>query len=260
MAGRRRKIKILFNDIIQYSKDTPKELKSPSLAEVYNANGTPFSIIHLIDEVKNYKLIEHREADEIIAMWRGFVINFDKSRPINSIGIGNADASGFSIAFNDSNNTIFDFTFSANGLYVMDRTVTASQMIITTNASYIGRLAAGLAVNIPTSIAKEPAFRSTAEPRLTLGGQIVAGAGGHIFKTVSLDSRYKIDKASMKEIEDGYFFTSMGYPFFIDLSDESYKLPFSKLYANERNQRAMSFESGVRRFLYSRRFEFLERF
>ena len=230
-------MKILFNDVIQYA-DVSKDyeyLKSPSLAEVCVVKSP-------------------------------ITINFDKPCPINSIGIGNAKQKELRIELKGTNGTLFnsddhDFEFSENGLYLIDE-ITVSQITITAKAglTHIGRFAAGIAVNIPTTVAKEPAFHSTAKPRTTLSGQVIQGVGGHIYKTVSLDSRYKIDEKAMKEIEDGYFYTSMGYPFFIDLTDEAYKLPFSKLYAIDRNQQQMSFESGVNKFLYSRRFEFEERF
>jgi len=64
----------------------------------------------------------------------------------------------------------------------------------------------------------------------------------------------------MNEIKEGYKYISMGYPFFVNLEDEAYKLPFDRLYATDRNQINMSFESGVTRFLYSRRWDFEERF
>ena len=221
-------MRILFDDIIQYS-DAPKELKSPALAEMKHIDGP-------------------------------VLITLDKQRPINAIGIGNTDGSQFTVTFNDAGATVFQFQFTESGLYVMDKTVSASVITVSTNASYIGRLGAGIGANIPTAITKEPGLCSTAEPRVTLSGQVIPGAGGYIYRTVSLDSRYKIDRPIMSEINAGYKYIGMGYPFFIDLSDESYKLLFSKLYANERNQQKMAFESGVRRFLYSRRFEFEERF
>jgi len=218
-------VKILFNDIIQYS-DIPFDLKNPALSQIYSINNS-------------------------------LVITLDKVRPINAIGIGNTDSTIFTISIGNKSK---QFNFSENGLYLLGETFNVNKFTITTNGSYIGRIGAGIGVNIPTAIAKEPAFNSTAEPRTTLSGQVIPGAGGYTYRSISLDSRYKIGELAMKEIESGYKYIGMGYPFFIDLSVESYKLPFSKLYAIERNQRQMSFEGGIRRFLYSRRFEFEERF
>jgi len=214
-------MEILFNDVIQLS-DAPKQLKSPALSEVFKINEQPINI------------------------------KLDKERIINCIGIGNTDGNWFMI--NGHN-----VDFNGNGLYLIPRTATDS-LIITTNATYIGRIAAGISCHIPTSITKEPAFCSTSEPRVTLSGQIISGVGGYNYKAVSLDSRYKINEFILSEIKEGYKYIGMGYPFFIDLTEESYKLPFNKLYATERNQRQMGFESGVKRYLYSRRFEFEERF
>ena len=333
-------MKILFNDIIQYS-DAPQELKSPALSDMYI-------------------------TDEPI------IINFDKPRPVNCIGLGNYNGNKLLAIFDDE--TKFEIDYKGSGLYCMNKTIVTSKIVLTTviykndndwsdwfgggnavisvndgilsvtgygtaafklnntfndvnitfkannsmgfydllfntvSGSYkigyigslmeshsinikalnggtfsgfipittkfsefvirynnnselsIGRLAAGLACNIPTAVAKEPSFLSTSEPRVTLSGQVIAGAGGYNYKTLSLDSRYKITKEIMSEIEAGYKYIGMGYPFFIDLADESYKLMFDKLYANERNQRSMTFQSGIHRFLYSRRFEFEERY
>ena len=216
-------MKILFNDIIQYS-DAPKELKSPALSDFYKVNNAFFRI------------------------------TFDKRYNYNCIGIGNID--GTFLTINDEHN----INFKGNGLYEIPYHANMDNITIDTDATYIGRFAVGIACNIPTSITKEPSIMSTSEPRVTLSGQIIAGAGGYNYRALSLDSRYKITKEIMQEIEAGYKFIGMGYPFFIDLSDESYKLTFDKLYANERSQRSMTFQSGVNRFLYSRRFEFEERF
>jgi len=223
-------MKILFNDIIQYS-DAPKELKSPALSDTY-------------------------ETDEPI------IINFDKPYPINSIGIGNYNNNELIAEFDNGIQFVIDYNKS--GLYVMEKTILTSRIKLLTKKIIgnfsIGRIAAGIACNIPTSITKEPSLISTSAPRVTLSGQVISGAGGYNYKTISLDSRYKITKEIMQEIEDGYKYIGMGYPFFIDLKDESYKLLFDKLYANERNQRSMTFQSGIHKFLYSRRFEFEERF
>ena len=221
-------MKILFNDIIQYS-NAPEELKSSPLADAFNIN------------------------DEI-------VIELDKQRLINSIGIGYTNSTFFVITFNDIDNTEFNINYTESGLYCMDKTVLASQIKIKTNGSYVGRIGAGIACNIPTAIMKEPSYNSTAIPRVTLSGQSIAGLGGHNFKSISLDSRYKITKEIIKELEDGKKYIGMGYPFFIDLTIERYKLSFSKLYANETNQQNLLFQSGITKFLYSRRFEFEERF
>ena len=218
-------MKILFNDILQFS-NAPDALKTPALSETTVFNN-PLTV-QLNNEYK-----------------------------INAIGTGNTDGTYFDLSINDA---IYHFNFAGNGLYVLPITILASKISVISDATFIGRLAAGIGVNIPTSIAKEPGFNSTAEPRKTLSGQVIPGSGGYNYKTLSLDSRYKIGKIAMEEIKSGYKYIGMGYPFFIDLADEAYKLPFSKLYAIEKNQRQMVFESGIAKYLFSRRFEFEECF
>jgi len=214
-------MRILFNDRIQHS-NAPKELKSPALSQTLPVRGV-------------------------------LSVRLDRESLIDCVGIGNTDGRLFRVNGQE-------IAFNGNGLYILPRRITAAVLTIETAASHIGRLAAGLAVNIPTSVAKEPAFRSTAEPRITLSGQVVPGLGGYAYRTLSLDSRYKIGREAMSEIEAGYRYIGMGYPFFIDLADEAYKLPFDKLYATDTRQQSLGFESGVRRFLYSRRWEFRECF
>jgi hypothetical protein len=215
---------ILFNDVIQFS-NAPAETKSPALSEVGRANIT---------------------------------ILLDKPRPVNAIGISNTDGSYFNIHFDTANS--FNFNFIGNGLYMLPRIVHSNQFIITSNGSYCGRIGAGLGVHIPTTPTKEVGFNSSCNERKTLSGQIIPGSGGYFYRSISLDSRYKITKEIMQEISEGYTYIGMGYPFFIDVTTESYKLLFSKFYGIEKNQQKMAFESGTMRFLYSRRFEFEECF
>ena len=221
---------ILFNDLIQNS-DAAEALKSPALSETFGLGG----------------------ATELGGGWRQFTINMAAPVFINAVGIGNTDGTGFNI-----NGRTVDFT--GNGLYMLPNPVTETGIQIITNATYIGRLGMGRAVRIGTTVRKEPAFCSTAESRMTLSGQVISGLGGYNYRTVSLDSRYQIDETIMKEIEAGYKFTGMGYPFFVNFEDEAYKLPFDRLYAVDTNSQRFSFESGVKRFLYSRRFDFRECF
>jgi len=217
-------MRILFNDIIQGS-NAPDALKSPALSDV-----TP---------ITNGSI----------------VIVFDRFHIVDCMGIGNTDGTWFQVNGHRIN-------FVGNGLYILplNNQFNTDGVTVSTNATFVGRLAMGRAVQIGTGVRKEPSFNSTAEPRTTLSGQVIPGRGGHIFRAVSLDSRYKIDETMMNEIKEGYRYISMGYPFFVNLEDEAYKLPFDRLYAIDRNQRNMSFESGVTRFLYSRRWDFEERF
>jgi len=214
-------MRILLNDVIQNS-DVPNALKTPALSDAFNIGGA-------------------------------ITVNLGAARRIDCIGIGNTDGSTFNI--NGQN-----ITFNGNGLYMLQTPLNTNRLTISADATFVGRIAAGLAMRIGTSVRKEPSFNSTAEPRTTLSGQVIPGRGGHIFRAVSLDSRYQIDENIMGEIKEGYRYIAMGYPFFISLEEESYKLPFDKLYAIDRNQKNLSFESGARRSLFSRRWFFEERF
>ena len=256
-------MKILFYDVIQNAALPPEAsaVKSSSLADAY-----------IFDDDNPLRIC------------------FDKPVIINCIGIGNfsndaltfimeiayinggsADTENFTrTADGGSADTAHDndyqyvpltVTFNKDGLYPLNKNYeTLSITVISPAGSSVGRIAAGKAVDIPTAVAKEPCFNSTSEPRRTLSGQVIPGAGGYNYMSVSLDSRYKIGKEAIDEIKAGYKAIGAGVPFFIDLSAESYKLPFDKLYAAETNQRQMSFEGGIRRYLYSRRWNFEEAF
>jgi len=147
-------------------------------------------------------------------------INLDRQRPIDCIGIGGTDGTSFNVG----GHGIF---FKDNGLYMLPRAMETSRLVITTDATFIGRIGAGLSVRVPTSVRKEPGFFSTETPRTTLGGQVMEGLGGYTYKALSLDSRYKLDKFALDEIRAGLRYIGGGYPFFIDLSDEAYKIPWA---------------------------------
>jgi len=258
---------ILFNDIIQNS-DAEDTIKSPMLSDITEIEN-PITInfnepkrINAIGignaNIDEIKIFDGDRADAIFV--DDLIGGFANEIFTDVIDGQNAGMSNFIITFNDVKNTVFSFKYTSNGLYIMNRTILASKMIIQTNATYIGRIGAGIGIHIPTSIPKEPSYNSTSEPRITLSGQTIQGAGGYNYRFISLDSRYKINDFAMQEIKNGYKYIGKGYPFFIDLTDESYKLPFNKFYATDRNQRQMSFEGGITKFLYSKRWEFEERF
>ncbi|MDR0527694.1 MAG: hypothetical protein LBG79_07770 [Spirochaetaceae bacterium] len=226
---------ILFNDILQNS-DAPKSLISPALSDIYEKPSGAF-----LGETE---------------------IHFGGVQKINCIGIGNTDAQelAFFFNYNDPESEPYYIVFNGNGLYKLPETVEASDLMFISDGTFTGRIAMGNGIKICTSIAKEPGLASTASPRLTLSGQVMPGRGGYTYRTLSLDSRYKLGAQAMAEIAAGYKYIGMGYPFFVNLEEESYKLWYDKLYAEERNQREMSFEGGIMQYLYSRRWEFEERF
>jgi hypothetical protein len=158
-------------------------------------------------------------------------------------------------------NDIYSHTLniSGNGLYLFPESETRL-VKIKCDGSYIGRIAMGNAVNLKTSIPKEPTLVSTNKPRVTLSGQVIDGLGGYDYWRVSLDTRYKIDKEKMEEIIKGFPSLSRGLPLFVSFEDEGERLPFTRLYCNDTNQQQLSFESSINKSLFSRRFIFEERF
>jgi hypothetical protein len=222
---------ILFNDVFQDS-DAPKRLISSSLADYYN-NLSELEII--LNELST----------------------------INCIGIGNMDSTSIQIALTNTDNTVFQetITFQENGLYLLNQTYeNIKEIDVFFSCSHIGRLAFGKAVNVKTSIPKEPALISTNKPRVTLSGQVIDGLGGYNYWRVSLDTRYKIDKEKMNEIIKGFPSLSKGLPMFVSFEDEKERLPFKRLYVNDTKQQELSFESSINKNLFSRRFIFEERF
>jgi len=228
-------VKILLNDVLQKS-DAPKQLLSPALYDRY-AYYTPIEI------------------------------GLNNPEFINSIGIGFTDATSFKIEIKHTKESeelteLVAIVFEQNGLYMLPKDLNnVTKIKITCDGTYIGRIAAGRAIKLGTSIAKEPSYMSTNEPRETLSGQVIEGAGGYFFRQVSLDTRYKIGLTEITEIEKAYQGQiSKGYPFFLLFEEEALRLPFLRLYANDINQQNLSFESSVNRFLFSKRFTFKERF
>jgi hypothetical protein len=224
-------LNILFNDIIQNS-NAPDGLKSSSLADFYN----------------NTAELE---------------IELNEPSVINCIGIGNMNSSSIQIKLVNNTSGTFQETvnFKENGLYLLSREYeNIIEIDVFFNCSRIGRLASGRAVNLKTSIPKEPTLVSTNKPRVTLSGQVIDGLGGYNYWRVNLDTRYKIDRNKMNEIIKGFPSLSKGVPLFISFEDEINRLPFKRLYANDSNQQEISFESSINKMLFSRKFTFAERF
>jgi hypothetical protein len=146
-----------------------------------------------------------------------------------------------------------------NGLYLLPELKT-NHISISCDGSYIGRLALGRAVNLKTSIPKEPTLVSTNSPRVTLSGQVIEGLGGYNYWRVSLDTRYKIDNDKLNEIIKAFPLLSKGLPMFVSFEDEKDRLPFERLYVTDTSQQELSFESSINKNLFSRRWIFEERF
>jgi len=165
-------------------------------------------------------------------------------------------------AMSESNQeNIFSVKFEGSGLYPLGKTIRANKIIVYTDATYIGRLGLGIGVDLPTAISKSPAFCHTSNPRRSISGQVLPCLAGIAYREISLDTRYRIDRFIMDEIIKGYEMAGKGFPFFITLDGEKHRIPFSeKLYAIDTRQQRLIFESSVKDFLFSRRFNFRECF
>jgi len=231
------KLHILINDQIQNS-NAPIEAKTPALSELCYINP--------------------------------LTVTFNETISFTHFGIGNTDATTVSLEVHhvvgitphtDTYNLTLGTT-DKNGLYeVIQDQLNVQSIIITHNGTYFGRIGAGLGMQIGTMRAKEPGVQSTNESRVTLSGQIIPGAGGYTYRSIGLDSRYKIDATIYAEINKAYS-TQIGreFPFFILFDCESFRLPFSRLYANDKNQTGWAFDGSIRDFRYSFKFNFIERF
>jgi hypothetical protein len=189
-------------------------------------------------------------------------INLHEPSAINCFGAGNTDSKLVGISLTDIHNEVYyeGHSFTRNGLYMLERTYEHITKIgLVFSGTHIGRIGAGNAVNVKTSIPKEPTMVSTAKPRVTLSGQSIQGLGGYTYWRISVDTRYKIDKDKLHNIIEGYKVLSKGCPMFISFDDEA-KLPIERMYGTDTNQQELGFESSINKPLYSRRFIFEERF
>jgi hypothetical protein len=266
-------MKVLFYDAVQEST-APAALKSPALADrLYSgALAVTFDFPRYIDAVG----IGGTDAKQIRLTWTlfdGYILN-------NMLAA--TPASGFQLevsggfAYDKGDDFMYEFmpdlpfpnarnyiviNYDGSGLYEVPA-VNASAVTIEHNGSYIGRFAAGKGVPLATALAKEPSYNTTEENRKTLSGQIISGSGGYNYRSVGLDTRYKIGGDAMREIKAAYpGQIAKGFPFFLLFDTEVRRLPFYRLYAKDGSTDKFGFESGAHdRYLFSRKFNFEECF
>jgi hypothetical protein len=269
-------VKILFNDIIQMS-DAPASLKTPALADRLAYSGSlaiTFDFPRYIDAVG----IGYTDAQVIKLTWTfadGLVLNnMLAATPESDFeivifgGAPHDKPDDFSFMFGadipagagGQRETVVNYY--GDGLYEIPPVTASAVTVELADGTYIGRFGAGRAIALGTSLPKEPAFNTTQENRKTLSGQIIAGNGGYNYRSVSLDTRYKIGGAAMREIKAAYpAQIARGFPFFLLFDTEIRRLPFYRLYARDKAADKLGFESGVHgRYLFSRKFDFEECF
>jgi hypothetical protein len=265
-------MKVLFNDIVQYS-DAPSSLKSPALADRLAYSGpvtVTFDFPRYIDSVgistdaKIIKLAWGVSAGVILNNMDAAAGGFETAV---SGGPAHDRPDDFNFAFSpdfpagtntrDSAVVYYD----ESGLYEVSPVV-ADSVTIECDGTFIGRFGAGRGISLGTALSKEPSFNTTAENKKTLSGQIIPGAGGYNFRSVGLDTRYKIGGPAMREIKAAYpGQIARGYPFFLLFDSEIRRLPFYRMYAKDMSTEKFGFESGVHdRYLFSRKFDFEECF
>ena len=214
----------LINDLIQNS-DAGSELKSQSLADISEETS--------------------------------WTITLDGVYEIDCIGVGNTDST--EITINGEVVALEGEGKYKNGLYMLNTKLTTDTLNISIDGSFIGRIGVGKSRFFGCSPSREPGFYSTAIPRVTAGGQGVDGAGGIVGRRIGLDFRYKIDEDIFQDFQDAMSNQiSKGFPFFIYFDKEQHRMPFKRLYASSDNE--LLFQSSVNKFLYSRRFDYRERF
>jgi len=254
-------MKILINDKMQFASGVPAEIKSPALADRYNASVT-------------------------------FTATFDDAETVNCIGIGYTDAT--EITIDDGLEKIYLLTFDSqpatldgaqwilrgttlqtitlpvrtditrkynNGLYLLTE-MTSNKYTITHNGNYIGRVGIGEYRTLGTAPSKEIGFYTTTESRETLSGQVIPGAGGYYGRRFVADIRYKFDEDVYNDLETAYQTQiQRSYPYFILLDDEQHKVPDTMLHFYASSDKPLSLlQSSSYRFLYSYKFNFEERF
>jgi hypothetical protein len=269
-------VKVLFNDIIQMS-DAPASLKSPALADRFAYSG-PVTITFDFPRYVDAVGIGYTDAVLVRLTWTladGLVLNnMFAASPLSGFetvifgGSPHDKPDDFIYSFspefpagvNSRNDTVINYY--EDGLYEIPPVTADAVTVELAGGTYIGRLGAGKAVSLGTSIAKEPSFNTTEENRKTLSGQVVSGRGGYNFRSVILDTRYKTGGDAMREIKAAYpGQIAKGFPFFLLFDTEIRRLPFYRLYANDKAADKFGFESGVHeRYLFSRKFEFEECF
>jgi len=253
-------MKILINDKMQFASGVPAEIKSPALADRYNASVT-------------------------------FTATFDDAETVNCIGIGYTDAT--EITIDDGLEKFYPLTFDAqpatfdgvqwivieimqiitlpvrtditrkynNGLYLLTE-MTSDTYTITHNGNYIGRVGIGEYRTLGTAPSKEIGFYTTTESRETLSGQTIRGAGGYYGRRFVADIRYKFDEDVYNDLETAYQTQiQRSYPYFILLDDEQHKVPDTMLHFYAASDKPLSLlQSSSYKFLYSYKFNFEERF
>ena len=220
-------MKILINDLVQTS-NAPAALKSAALADTYAVNN--------------------------------FIITLAANYDINCIGVGYTDAAHIVVNGETIHLHLAGVTPYNNGLYMLVTPLLACGVLtVTHDGTYLGRFAVGAASSIYASPAREIGPFTTQEPRVTVGGQVVIGAGGYCGRKIILDFRYKFTSTSITLI-NSVFSTQIatGLPVFVYFDRENFATMWPRLYASIPT--TYLFQGAIKQFLFSHKLELVERF
>lgn len=233
-------MKILIYDKMQIATGVPDEIKSPALSDYYE-DATSFTA------------------------------TFTTAEKIDCIGIGYTDATQVTItneSLESRSVTISKVAPYQNGLYLLSSPIYPTDLeyggvlTITHNGTYIGRVAIGEYRKLCGNPTMEIGFYTTEKNRETLSGQVISGSGGYSGRIFDFDIRYEIDETIYDDIELAYAGQiAKGFPYFMYTDDEQVKLPTNMLYFYAQTDKPLSkLQSSIWRFLYSYKFQFLEKF
>ena len=190
-----------------------------------------------------------------------FNIDLGDDYAVNCIGIGYTDATELTVtnvAGLNQTITIGDYP-DASGLYELTAS-TDDIFSISHNGSYIGRIALGFSRSLGVAPTREPGLFTTQSSRVTASGQVIPGAGGYNGRRIAVDFRYKIDSDIYADFQNAFQYIAKGLPYFIAFTaKEQLRIPIVRIYASPDDPNLL-FQSSVNRMLYSKQFDFKERF
>ena len=212
-----------------------------------------------MSSVNNIKSPALSQPLQIGALAGEVVIEWPYKIQADSIGIGGTD---LPLSVQIDNDGIWrKIDFNGSGLYIFSKEPLFFQKItIRSLSNFIDRIAVGRSIYIGTDVNKEITYKSSIKSKITLGGQIMPSYGGYMYRELRLKSNYKITQEIHNEIRDGYKWIGQGYPVFLDLSEEEYKLGFNKFYGYENSNAALKLKSAPLKYLWTMDFNFVEAF
>jgi hypothetical protein len=117
---------------------------------------------------------------------------------------------------------------------------------------YVGRIGLGVIRDLPIYKQREPGLESTTKNRISVGRQVVRGAGGVVFRKIGVELKAKITEDIFNDLDAARFHLAETFPYFIEFDKEQKWIPWEYFYAVDTESILM--QSGFRGFIYSKRF------